>query len=1053
MVRYARITLELLAGVIALLAVIGMFVFWRLSTDANSATTFTPYFEAAINNILPDARTNIEHTELSWDKDEQTIALHGEGVSIHSDNDRLVAWIPKLDVRLSLIGILVGQLMPTNMKIDHPQIRLERRPDGHLYFGGLSTASDGHGDITDTLKVIATDLPRSHFLRHLEISRAVIDVRDMSDKSLWSISMPNINLVRNHGSLSGRIAVDVTNKSGIVTLESHYLYDRDSRVHRLSLRIDQLVPAALAGGHPDAIGLAAASYFNLPLTGEIETAFDSNLNLIYAATKIQSDKGSLDIPSLWNKPRTVDSISVEANYDDKNKKLSVPSLKVDFGGAKMEVELAGEPSANPKHDMDFTLNAHMTKWPMDEYKNLWPKTIIPNATKWMVANMSQGVFDDGRATFKGNLSWNDLSNIEMTEGHGKIAASNGTVSYINGMPSIKNVKADADFDLTKMSVLISSGSIDHLQFVPFTVVMSGFEDTTQTISIPMKLNGPIPEILQLINKPPLRYADAIGLPINAVDGRADAIVTLDFPMLDALEIKDMGVKASATLSNVSSIMILKGLNIQNGNLSLIVDKNGFNLQGPVDVNGFAVQANWDESFDASSGRPYRKLSAKGVIKDDQFKSLGFNALNGSRGQSTVNVLLVQEQPPSLKTTLTCDVDMTGAEIHFDQMNWRKPAKAPSALKLTADIPPDGPITISSLAFTGPAANIIGKAIVSREGELQWIELDPFVLGRTDSALYVSRIPDSEKGMRFESYGRALDISGLRGGNDPGHTDPEPKEYRLNIGKLFTSADGVIAKAEGTATRSERGWSTIKLSGLADGTEPLSISLQPTPTNREFRITSENFGKALKGLGLTNSVTNGKLEIYGESQPTQPDIIIGTVKIGSFEVHQLPALVRLLNATSPFGFMGIINDSTSFSKLKGKFRWQGDMVEVKNIEAPGSSIGMNVEGRVDLNSGQTKLNGTVVPFSSVNGIIGSIPLLGDILTGGDGGGILAVSYTISGTMSDPKVSVNPVSLLTPGFLRNLFFSGDDNFDDEPAPDAPIEPLTAPSVPITVNNISR
>jgi len=41
-----------------------------------------------------------------------------------------------------------------------------------------------------------------------------------------------------------------------------------------------------------------------------------------------------------------------------------------------------------------------------------------------------------------------------------------------------------------------------------------------------------------------------------------------------------------------------------------------------------------------------------------------------------------------------------------------------------------------------------------------------------------------------------------------------------------------------------------------------------------------------------------------------------------------------------------------------------------------------------------------------------------LTGG-GGGVFAATYRVTGPLDDARVSVNPLSTLAPGFLRNLF----------------------------------
>lgn len=60
------------------------------------------------------------------------------------------------------------------------------------------------------------------------------------------------------------------------------------------------------------------------------------------------------------------------------------------------------------------------------------------------------------------------------------------------------------------------------------------------------------------------------------------------------------------------------------------------------------------------------------------------------------------------------------------------------------------------------------------------------------------------------------------------------------------------------------------------------------------------------------------------------------------------------------------------------------------------------------------------MTEVNSLLSSIPLVGEILTGGSG--LIAATYTMKGPSKDPQVSVNPLSILTPGFLRKILFEG-------------------------------
>jgi hypothetical protein len=74
------------------------------------------------------------------------------------------------------------------------------------------------------------------------------------------------------------------------------------------------------------------------------------------------------------------------------------------------------------------------------------------------------------------------------------------------------------------------------------------------------------------------------------------------------------------------------------------------------------------------------------------------------------------------------------------------------------------------------------------------------------------------------------------------------------------------------------------------------------------------------------------------------------------------------------------------------------------------------------------------MSEVNSLVAKIPLLGKLL-GGSSGGLIAATYTMKGSNEDPTVFINPLSVLTPGFLRSILFEGDTDFEDEPAKTSP------------------
>src|SRR5205085_6673847 len=69
--------------------------------------------------------------------------------------------------------------------------------------------------------------------------------------------------------------------------------------------------------------------------------------------------------------------------------------------------------------------------------------------------------------------------------------------------------------------------------------------------------------------------------------------------------------------------------------------------------------------------------------------------------------------------------------------------------------------------------------------------------------------------------------------------------------------------------------------------------------------------------------------------------------------------------------------------------------------------------------RVNLRGTFVPAYTVNNFFSQIPLFGPILGGGSHEGLFAINYRVSGSTTEPKLTINPLSAIAPGFLRQIF----------------------------------
>ena len=101
--------------------------------------------------------------------------------------------------------------------------------------------------------------------------------------------------------------------------------------------------------------------------------------------------------------------------------------------------------------------------------------------------------------------------------------------------------------------------------------------------------------------------------------------------------------------------------------------------------------------------------------------------------------------------------------------------------------------------------------------------------------------------------------------------------------------------------------------------------------------------------------------------------------------------------------------------KSLFSNENNLMTIDEIYAIGPAISILMSGYVEKNK-LISLRGTLVPATTLNKTIGSIPILGDILVGDKTGeGVFGVSFKIKGPPKELETTVNPIKTLTPRFI--------------------------------------
>ena len=139
-------------------------------------------------------------------------------------------------------------------------------------------------------------------------------------------------------------------------------------------------------------------------------------------------------------------------------------------------------------------------------------------------------------------------------------------------------------------------------------------------------------------------------------------------------------------------------------------------------------------------------------------------------------------------------------------------------------------------------------------------------------------------------------------------------------------------------------------------------------------------------------------------------------IDNFKVKEIPVLAKILTLASLQGIADLLTgEGVRFTDFEMIYSNKGNLMTIDEIYAIGPAISIMMEGYVE-GKKLVSLRGTLVPATTINRTISSIPLLGDLLVGKKvGEGVFGVSFKIKGPPKDLKTRVNPIKTLTPRFI--------------------------------------
>ncbi len=1017
--------------VAALILVIG-FGLWRLVQGPVELGRLTPYVEEALNRSADGYHVSISGVRFDIDGGSRQLDLHIAGVRLSRADGEQVASFPEISTGFSLSSLLGGQLAPTRLIVERPVLRFVRARDGKISFRFGEQDTDVPNFGSGMLEAVG-DLPPPPALfesmRKIVVRDATLILDDELTGRLWRANRVDATLERNPEGLIGDLSLAVAIGTRAPEVRASYRYWSAGRILDVLFEFGAVEPSALASLTPGFAGLAAV---DVPVSGTVRTRVD----LGAAATEglrvdLGFGKGSLKTNLLPDGALSLQQGELHAVYAPESNQLRLAKLDLDLGdGAVLAVkgsleaitpELIAGMEPAPSH-IPGKLAIVLSDVPVAKFQSLWPPALSPGGRRWVLDNIHDGMLD--RAAVQLGLTVDTAArSAEVVSAKGSMRYHDLTISYFGALPPVRNVSGTAALADNRIEFTPTSGTVKSVQVTGGTLRITDLGAPVEWQTIDLALSGPIRDVLEVIDVKPLRYAHEVGLEPARVRGRTDMNLHFKLPLLRDVKFDDVefGVKAKITGAAIARAAMERDLT--DGDFAVDISRPGVRLQGKARFDGIPISLDGGVTFKPKNGARSRYRAAL-RLDDAERRRLALDFLP-DRMNGPIGVDLTYSGFDAGRAQIEALLDLRATGLSVAEAGWVKPPDVPGAAKLLLDLVNER--VTRAREFEVKTAGLYGRFALAlthdRQQQIERVDVARLVVGDSDVAGTVAR--RHEGGWRVDLRGPRLDLTHWM--KSAGKEDPLPAAsspplmINARLEHLILGPRREIRDFSAHLLREDEDWRTARIDARFANGRRLNLRTDSTAGERALTFRSDDLGSTLSLLDVTDNIVGGKLTVTGQvSDATGKRVVRGHVEGADYSLVRAPAFAQILSLASLTGVGSMLSGSgIPFTTLRGDFDYSGNSLVLENLLAYGEAIGVTANGAVELSEDRLDLQGTIVPAYALNSILGNIPVIGPLLLGGEGQGLFAANYRATGSTGDPRVSVNPLSALTPGFLRRLF----------------------------------
>lgn len=739
----------------------------------------------------------------------------------------------------------------------------------------------------------------------------------------------------------------------------------------------------------------------------------------------------------------VDGMVARGEISDSGDRITLEQFRVQAADAF--IDLNGEIADAPGSPA-VRIDGMISPMPVAFLKLIWPKFVAPGAREWIGESVSAGRITGGK--IKIDIPGSILHTLEADGDlpRESVDVRFGTdelvISYIEGMPEIRTGTGTAMLRGRRFVFNVPDSTIALPRREPIALenaqlVIGDLRPNIPEGELNFRISAKADAAYDLLDHDPLNYAAAVDLEPEGLGGRLDGSFGLDIPLSKDLDFEDLGIRGRATLEDPTASGFAPELAVNGGKLVFDVNDKALNTKGDVLLNGVPVDVDWHRIFGAAD-RLQPGLRLRASLDAQDRTELGLDINHVVRGTVPLAVTLKHREGTR---HMRVEADLTNAELFFINVASRKPPGTDAMLNFDVAKDETGRTRLNNVRMVGDEIAISGTVTIGDDGlprRFDFPTFSPNLLTR----LEISGERDEQNVWRVKATGDSYDgrefFRSLFSKGKLADDQPERPErnWGLDIQAKISTVLGYndTAITNMTAHVRKDGGRLTKLSvnGRLAGEAPLAVRLREEPDKPRYLLAeATDAGAAFKLVGLYSRMAGGEMSLRVNLDGMGEADRLGTLYASNFKVLGDEVVEQVLFGND--NGIGALRDQRTrkrrtqidFNTMRIAFSVGQGQFMLKDAVINGPLLGATMRGRLDLKRDRIKLSGTYVPVYGLNAAIGSVPILGDLLTGRSGEGIFGMTFAIRGAMDNPEVLVNPVSAVAPGFLRQIF-----EFDQTP-----------------------